>query len=244
MLLRLLIPLLCLFSTSFAVEKFVITPIPKCGSHLLMKCIYRLTKQKALDLGDGSKEGFKQALDYSASKNCILKVHLYSGDFAYALGCKGYKNIFMYRDPRDACVSLVRYLEIMQGNRRDFMWVCDEWDSLSFDERLLSVMTGSHSTNYMKDWYERLINWMHYPDTLMVRYEDLIGSSGGGNAALQRETLRDIADFIGAEYSPEMVVGLHNGNDRIGAWKDYFNEEHIQTFEELYSHILYLFDYR
>lgn len=230
-------------TSCYGIEKFVITPIPKCGSHLLMKCIKRLTGREVIGFGDGTLEDFKTHMVYAENNNGVMKIHFYSGDFASTLGKNGYKNIFMCRDPRDACVSLVFYLDSMKGNKRDFMWVCDEWDSLTFDEKLTSVIIGSFSVSYMEVWYERMIRWSTYPNTLIVRYEDLVGPYAGGTQFMQHKTIREIANHIGVPYKEDIFLDVHYPRVSLNYWKRFFTNEHEEILEARYGHILKKFGY-
>lgn len=185
-------------SNAFALEKatkhddFILTTIPKAGTHLIMRCINLMTGKSIIGLIGGSKEDFVKSVNRAKQQNAILKCHHYSGNFASTLYRMGYKNIFMCRDPRDACVSLVVYLDTMTGKQRDFFAVPDEWDDLSFDEKLYAVITGKNCQSYLSNWYERLIPWSQYPGTLVVRFEDLVGVNGGGDDIVQQQTLVDM----------------------------------------------------
>lgn len=245
---------LILFTSRVSAEdRYIITPIPKAGSHLLMRCLTLLTDKKVINILGGSLEDFQKSLDKAEQENAILKCHLFSGNFASAMFRRGYKNIFMCRDPRDACVSLVFYLDKMPGQLRDFFWVCEEWDYLSFDEKLMSVMTGSHSASYLLDWYQRMSAWSDYPGTLVLRFEDLIGPRGGGSLSAQKEAILLIKNFIGIESDKTVLDELYDAGPRlkdekylpgsIGNWKYFFNEQHTQTFKENFNHLLLKYGY-
>lgn len=253
-------------SNAFAQDKvivhndFILTPIPKAGTHLIMRCINLMTGKGIVGLIGGTKEDFVKSLNIAKQNNAILKCHHYSGDFASTLYKLNYKNIFVCRDPRDACVSLVVYMDTMTGKVRDFFVVPDEWDLLSFDEKLYAVITGKDCLSYLKTWYEGLTSWSQYPGTLIVRFEDLVGANGGGDDIVQQQTLVNIATYtdmnIGFNeiqnvakilYNPTSTPRLHNGimfiPGQIGNWKAFFNEENKRAFKESFNHLLIQFGY-
>jgi len=245
---------------SAAHDDFILTPIPKAGTHLIMRCIGQMTGKGVVGLMGGTKEAFVKSLNHAKQKNAILICHHYSGNFASTLYKMDYKNIFMCRDPRDACVSLVVYLDTMEGKQRDFFAVPDEWDDLSFDEKLYAVIVGKNCKSYVRSWYERLSPWSKYPKTLIVRFEDLVGANGGGDDTVQQQTLVDIAAFtnmdIGFERIQEVAKNLYkttapprvyNGMTyypgQIGNWKIFFNKKNKQAFKRSFNHLLVEFGY-
>ncbi len=241
-------------------DPFIITAIPKAGTHLLTDCIQLLTGKGTIGLIGGSADDFARSLTLAEEGQGILKVHNYSGDFASTLGQHGYKNLFICRDPRDACTSLVFYLDGMTGTQRDFYVVSEDWDTLTFDEKLMTVITGNRCPSYLSTWYENVMPWADYPDTLVVKFEALIGSKGGGNDDVQLGTLIDIALFLHMEvgyatiydtakrlYSPKSKPKPEVAPDfipgQIGNWKYFFKEEHKQAFKRSYNHLLTHFGY-
>lgn len=241
-------------------DDFILTPIPKAGTHLIMKCINLMTGKGVVGLVGGTVEDFVQSLNIAKQKNAILKCHHYSGNFASTLYQLRYKNIFMCRDPRDACVSLVIYMDTMTGKVRDFFTVPDQWDDLSFDEKLYAVITGKNCLSYLKVWYERLTPWSRYPGTLVVRFEDLVGANGRGDDIAQQQTLVDIAAYTHMNisfnsiqkiakilYNPTSKPKIHNGityiPGQIGNWKRFFNKKNKRAFKKSFNHLLIQFGY-
>ncbi|MEX1012615.1 MAG: sulfotransferase domain-containing protein, partial [Waddliaceae bacterium] len=243
-------------------SNFILTPIPKCGTHLLMRCINLMTNKGIVGLVGGTTEEFIKSLKIAKQKNAILKCHHYSGNFASSLYKLGYKNIFQCRDPRDACVSFVFYMDKWKNGEktRDFFTVPDDWDSLTFDEKLYAVIVGKNCKSYLKNWYSRLLPWSEYPRTLIVKFEDLIGSQGGGNDDVQLQTIMDIASFTNMDISEDEITQVaielyrtsgvqkeYNGMlftpGQIGNWKIFFNDENKRAFKKSYNHLLTQFGY-
>ncbi len=236
-------------------DRFIITSIPKCGTHLIMQCMSLLTGKPIVDAKVATKREFRQSLLDAETNNTIIKCYHYSNSFPPVLQGLGYKTIFMCRDPRDACVSLVFYLDTLQGKKRDFFVIPDDWDILSFEEKLYRLITGENCTSYMQRWYKRLTPWAKYSQSLLVRFEDLIGSEGGGDNVLQRKTIRRIANHLHIHLSNKelehVAKHLYKANKKprkeygkpfipgqIGNWKIFFSNRNKKIFKEKFSPLL------
>jgi len=241
-------------------DDFILTPIPKAGTHLIMRTVHLMTGKGVIGVVGGTKEDFLKSLEIAKQQNAILKCHHYSGDFTSAISKLGYKNVFVCRDPRDACVSLVVYLDKMNGKKRDFFTVPDEWDTLSFDDKLYAVIVGNNCSSYMKTWFERLANWSKHPGSLVVRFEDLVGENGGGSNQVQLQTLIDIAAYTNMNirleelekiaddlYKPTSQECAYEGitytPGQIGNWRLFFNKKNKQLFKKAFNHLLVQFGY-
>ena len=162
------------------------------------------------------------------------------------------KSVFVIRDPRDALVSLVFYLELLRNNKRDFFWVNSEiYNSLSFDEKLAALMTGSCCTNYLEAFYKPIMKWCRSSCSLTIKFEDLIGPTGGGTKKKQFEAIKAIASYLNVTLSDEEVVaigkycvdpekiqntfGLSYKKSQTGSWKLYFNEANLELFHQVFS---------
>lgn len=241
-------------------DDFILNTIPKAGTHLMMKCIHEMTGKGIVGLTGGTKQKFIESLHIAKEKNAILKCHHYSGSFLSVLYSLGYKNIFMIRDPRDACVSFVKYMDSQTGKRRDFFNVPDDWDEMSFDEKLYTSIVGKNCESYVKHWYERLTPWSKYPGTLVVKFEDLVGANGGGDDFAQLQTIINIAVYTNMNithnrieqiaknlYSPTLSEAVYNGipytPGQIGNWKLFFSDENKAAFKKRFNHLLIQFGY-
>ncbi|MCH9614351.1 MAG: hypothetical protein SP1CHLAM54_16910 [Chlamydiia bacterium] len=107
-------------------------------------------------------------------------------------------------------------------------------------------------------------------DRCIIRFEDLIGPKGGGSKEAQMEALYKIATFLGMHSSFEesyatleviaenifgdkvgsekenitYLVGKESGlGGKIGKWKLYFTDEHIDLFKHWYPTFLVDFGY-
>jgi hypothetical protein len=106
-------------------------------------------------------------------------------------------------------------------------------------------------TNIIKDintYYNIWLPWMNYPYGFTIRFEDLIGSKGGGDDAKQIATVKAIAKHISVELSEERaqeiatnLFGITKNTFRkgqIGAWKEEFTPEHKKLFKQYGGELL------
>ena len=102
---------------------------------------------------------------------------------------------------------------------------------------------------------EHILRFFNNENVLVVRFEDLIGSKGGGNDLVQRATIRKIAHHIGTHSTEETVSfvqsilfgdevlpedkNFHNTfrSGQIGSWRDIFNTQHLQMFNKTFGHL-------
>lgn len=175
--------------------------------------------------------------------------HLYwSSELVELLVTHDIRTLFIIRDLRDVAVSLADYLTYKNTNHRLHPY----FKSLpSDDARLMAVIVGIPAT-VLQDG-KRAISigesaiafapWLNEPNCLAVRFEDLIGSAGGGSDRKQLENVRAIVNYLGVELNDtqiEQVAGeiffkrsttFRKG--QIGDWQNHFKDEHKQAFKEV-----------
>lgn len=119
---------------------------------------------------------------------------------------------------------------------------------LSFDERVKLLVNGGYLERQyiagIRDVFLRAQGWYEKQDrVLIVRFEDLVGSRGGGDDETQRSVLKAVFAHVGLEPDPSRVSdvqsrlfgGTHTfrkGN--IDSWKDQITQD---TEREVY-HLL------
>ena len=156
------------------------------------------------------------------------------------------------RDLRDIFVSQVYF----------------QWDIVeriigpsSFDDKLTFLMENEN-VNYhplllvIFKHATAMMRLIHDKNSLIVRFEDLVGSHGGGNDDVQRETIKKIASWIGVSLSSNQVSELQEtlfGSEhllhpnfrsgQIGSWKEHFKPKHLKLFKNKYGVLHQAFGY-
>lgn len=259
MLLRKMLMFLTLFPLfGFCIDNFFYVSIPKCGTSYLGVILMELTKK-----------GFGIYLDYpvdnnlielSNSQNAFPFKHLLTQKDKEFLISNDYKIIFLYRDPRDQLISSIFWLEKQIPNH-DISRIPTIIDKitkiLTADKNNLYEFTTQTIMNAIShdDWFVNFYRQIEdFPPHLLlkIKFEDLIGSKGGGNDTKQEETLIRIAEFLNICIKPNDLIKIANqwwglsGTFRcgkIGAWKKFFTEEHIKLYKQNYEDILFELEY-
>lgn len=248
-------------------DPFVINAIPKCGTHLIGNCI-SLMLNKTVDEGydyvsekNYTPEKAKKYLAFLKSLKTSPIIHKTHMPFFPAiektLRKSGLKSVFIIRDPRDAIVSLLFYMEAKfknskNRNRRDFMTIdSDIYDKLSLDEKITALMTGSCCTNYLELYLKPFVGWAHTDCSFVVKFEDLIGVKGGGTYEKQLNVINEIASYLNVQLSPTELaeitectnmyetplvqnsLGTSYIKGQIGSWDLYFSESNKKLFKKL-----------
>lgn len=248
--------LLFCFQACFAYDKFVIHAIPKCGTHFLQATITELVGVPTLFT---VRPSFAAKIKEAENKQRILRLSCaFNPSNLQILRQQNYKLISIYRDPRDALLSLAVYMRSLKGRgvKRDFFEVVPNFDDLSFSQQLLSLMNSKN--NYFKYYFARL-NW-HIPSiSYGVKYENLVGSQGGGDDALQVQEILNIANHINLPITfeeaqevaskiyrssgVEMIEGKEFVHGKIGSWKKFMHPIHKDIFKEQFGDLLITLGY-
>lgn len=175
--------------------------------------------------------------------------HLYwSQELIELLVSHDIRTLFIIRDLRDVAVSLANYLTYKNPNHRLHPY----FKSLSSDNaRLMAVIAGLPETVLNDGKREKSIGesaiafkpWLNEPNCLVVRFEDLIGSAGGGSDRQQLDSVRAIVNYLGVNLSEAEISQVAQNiffqrsttfrKGQIGDWRNHFTEEHKQAFKEV-----------
>ena len=179
------------------------------------------------------------------------------------------KRVLLVRDPRDVCLSWIRYVASGQAdgvdeNIRDLP---DEakvrFRELGIDKQIeyvirgrsqQSEVSGVHPTliYFPLSPYEAAAKHAYDPETLTCRFENLIGPKGGGDSSAQRLEIKKLLTFLEIQVSDEMfekVIGELFGGTKtfnkgqVGRWKKDFNRKNKKLFQKRRSHLLTTFGY-
>jgi len=211
-------------------DPYVIATHPKGGSHLLMKIlnmIHEPRPENAFCHYD-SLHFHPNQIEESWHAGGMPWVHLFSPHFTYDYFHRNhpdFKIIVILRDPRDAYVSyahhVYRGVDISEEEKIDRV----------FQDEAYFEMSGYLSI------------FLNVPRFYVVRFEELVGSKGGGDKELQTQTIYDLADYIGMPISTALASAYGDdlfGNagsinfrkGQIGSWKEALNEEQKEWFKE------------
>lgn len=241
-----LLLVLCFQNTAHASKShadFVVYAPPKSGTHLIAKVLeLMLQKTPAFYLEElGDDRDVLELAEAAKKSNSFIVAHNFRAATLKFLISRRYKVIFIIRDPRDLLVSAQNWLHEGQWN-----WI-PAAQLTSRDDQLDELITGRRHQWRFYDWAfgDRLKIYQGLSKhAVITRFENLVGSQGGGSRKIQVAEIKNIAKLLRfklsdqeAEDIAEKVFGgtatFRNG--QIGKWKNAFREYHKINFKTLYG---------
>lgn len=230
--------------TSQKSEVYLAT-IPKSGTHLMQKTMKLLNVELSYALEPGTNNSQPHLTHYLRLKNLDDLENVFSSKNKY---------IVTIRDPRDFMVSYVNWVMREQDRK-----VLPEWKALPMEKKLSQLISGKIPPKIDKflwrDWHmenffiaRELMN-RNLDNVLVLRFEDLVGTKGGGSDEKQYECLEKINLFLNLNYSKEQLDQIcssiwggtgtfSNKKKKVGQWADLFKLKHISAFKKKYNNLL------
>ncbi len=208
--------------------------MPKSGTNLLQRLLVlhpALSRALLPTLGQRNKEKWSniEKLLSPIGPGRIVSSHFdFDADLAETVGnTLGYKILLMVRDPRDAVISDMHYIQSWPGHP-----LKERVAAMPDDKtRLLAIINGEHGGVNIKDQILRFSEWNSHAHT--VRFEDTVGAQGGGSDAVQLETVQGIFDYLGMKVSPEQAKAI--AVDARSAKTQTFRTGRIRNWETVYD---------
>lgn len=229
---------------SYKYPKIFCVSIPKSGTHLIQRLllmhppIYRNFMRVLNNTTCKNIYDFKGFLKNVKNGQLVLSHTNFKREYYEYLCDNGFTVLFMIRDPRDILISEAHFVDA----RNDYPWR-DLLLELSINERIEMLIKGS---NLFWDIGKRLDDhsgWLKSEKVLTIRFEDLVGTDGGGNADAQKKAIKGVFNHIGTkhtEFNTEKIVdGLFSKKTltfrkgKINQWKDVYTTELKNTFKSV-----------
>lgn len=219
--------------------------IPKAGTHLLERalCLHPKLYRKLIPTVSEENierwKGFDELLS-RVRPGQVLASHLrFRSEYPAILDARQVPGIFLIRDPHDIVVSEVHYVSKRTDHRAHDLFV-----GLPNMKARLRVAIQGDAAHRLPSIGERLDFFAGWLDTcLVVRFEDLVGPSGGGSPEAQSAALASIYEHLGmqvdaatgssigaqlfSQHSPTFRQGATSGWDRV------FDGELAELFDEV-----------
>ena len=243
------------FTSSFAsVESSpLVVTIPKSGSHLVGKAISLIPRV--------SFSGFEHTIIMTETEMSPSPEQLI---------------IFLVRDLRDVFVSYVYHLDNIFFNHevadsikllskteksQDVLTnIIHTWAELNFSQKLTAILEHNDlSPVDFKNYIEPCIDIAQSHNTIIIRFENLVGPKGKGNKLSQINEVTKIVNAYGKDLSRAQIIRICDrlfGIDdlvskwnntfrsgQIGSWETHFEENHKETFKTRYNDFLFYFGY-
>ena len=256
--------------------RVIVNSVPKSGTHLVEKALRLLgvsggsplllssaTTAGLEPIGDEPtvKVGVGMPVSVSATRlrarlaalrpGQVITSHLaWSQALQELLQDAGVRMLLVVRDPRDVAVSLAHHIAKEKQHRlhKQFLAMSDE-------DRVLSAIRGVRCDGEVLleaigRRFESVAPWQQWPEAMLVRFEDIIGPPGGGDAQSQLQTLEAICTHLAcpADRLQEVATRLFGGSATFrqgttGQWRDLFTPAHQAAFDEVAPGLLATFGY-
>lgn len=151
----------------------------------------------------------------------------------------------MFRHPCAVIVSWAYYIE-----RPDYYWqeASREMAELPLQDRMILMAKGGMLGNTYYTGLAEVIRkaegWLQDANTLVVRFEDLVGSMGGGNNAVQKNTIRTILKHAGIQKSDAEIESIQSSlfgqthtfrNGQIDGWKSAMSHKTRKLMQDVFG---------
>lgn len=220
--------------------------VPKSGTHLLERALMlhpRLYRAAWRTLQDFNQSQWSEldALLPRLGPGQVLVAHLGCTERRqHAIARTGCKAFFTVRDPRDLPVSDAFYIPRQKRHFRYHLFA-----GKPLHERIRLAIEGDPDRGmpHIGQRLAKYAGWFDVPGVEVVRFEDLIGPRGGGDAERQHRQLHVIYDHLGLDTDDAWLqhVGARLFSDQsptfrkgaIGQWRNYFDHALNARFNEL-----------
>ncbi len=230
--------------------------IPKSGTNLLTRLLNTLptVNSRWTYHIDETMPGLIRQLR-ATRKGQVVSAHLaWHRDLDNFLREHKFRKFLIVRDLRDVAVSGCFYVTYMDKSHPLHPYFLSLRDD---SERLLHYIRGvedrafpggQRPRNWVENFTVGFIPWVKDPECLLLRFEDLIGSLGGGEQKSQQMAVVRVLKHLNLQLNKEEIEDVCSRvfstkaktfrKGKIGGWKTHFSNEHKAAFKERNGQIL------
>lgn len=213
--------------------------IPKAGTHLL----YTLARAFGYDAGiicpEWPKPRHWYCVEFSNSHTRATDFFIDTmrrspfGNRHHAFATS--PALFIYRNPLDILVSEANYYH-RDGNAIFGGYLKNR----SFEERLLTLIDDPWLFGTIRDRMAGFVPWLEFPNVIPVSFEELVGSRGGGDDAVQRRLIWTLQLKLHVPGKPDAFASQVFDTEsatfnagQIGSHREKLGERALKRFLEL-----------
>jgi sulfotransferase 6B1 len=239
----------------FVGPKVLMNSIPKAGTNLIEQALshFPLLHRSGFRTLGGWNEISPATLAKISSleRGGVALGHLPAHpELLTAIKKAGVRPLLMVRDPRDQIVSYVKYVTSIDKTHPAHSYFA----SLKNDKsRYLAAINGVDGIKSpVNETLQKYSGWLDF-DAMVVRFEDIIGSLGGGNDEKQFKVICEIGDFIGISLSSNTAQSICKKifaptaitfrSPQVNGWREHLNDEHLDVLESKCSGLLKRYGY-
>jgi hypothetical protein len=172
---------------------------------------------------------------------------IYTPELADLFRQQGMRTVCILRDPRDVAVSQMHYIKQLENH-----FAHEGYMALPSDhERLLVSIRGGElggrKLQSLEQRYRQFSRWERDGGAAVVKFEDLVGTKGGGSAEAQRLAVERVARHLGVPADEGTLrrveeelfgVGRTFRKGQIGGWREEFSAEHKRAVKGVLGTLL------
>ena len=237
----------------------------KSGSHLIMKCVELLQDRTRCLVREEIKQlsNFNK-FHYPNKKNIEIKMHKLIDDSQYFedhAQISSIVKVFSKKHPEFPWIVGIRDLRDAIVSQTYYFWekLEQSFEARTLEEKitfLLNKKIIGRRKNIPSIYHhaKNVLKLLNLPNVLVIRFEDLVGSKGGGNDLIQAQTITKIAAHIGASLPENKLKAIQSvlfgdtvflstmtdttfRSGKIGSWRNCLTPTHIKYFNKHYAHL-------
>ena len=235
----------------FVGPRMLLNSVPKAGTNLLldvMHCWPQFQRRIGRTLrGWHEIDDATGRMIASIRRGQYAPAHLpFSEDLHALLEMHEIRTVTVIRDPRDVYLSAALYMAHMDTTHPGHAYFSSLKDDAARIDAALHGVDGVISP--LAETLEKFSGWLSYPQGLIVRFEDIVGSPETRSFALE-----SMAVYLGLPFNEGVLrtadryIGkpgnLTFRSGKTGEWRDCFNARQIELVNESAGHLIKLYGY-
>ena len=158
---------------------------------------------------------------------------LYSENLSELLKNNEVIPVCILRDPRAIAASHMHYVKKWTKHffHNEYMKLDSDYERMRFS--ITGGTLGKYTVKPLAERYRNFAGWGNDPSVALVRFEDLIGSSGGGSDLAQFDAIKKVADHLLIDVDEQKIAliqeKLFGRND--GTQSDTFRKGTVDSWQ-------------
>lgn len=242
--------------------RVLVASIPKSGTHLIISALRNVQGLRVcpkLVLGNVKTHKVIRRIRGLGRSQVLVGHIVYNPEIGAVIAQEQLRLVVMMRDPRGVVASLAPYiLHDFVGHR---MYDYFTKTLKTSDERIMACIRGvpaqfSSDGRELPDIatvFRTYLDWHAKQGALVCRFEDMVGSQGGGSDQTQFESLARLSDFLELNLSRDELAAVAEKTfsrasltfrkGEIDGWRQHFTPEHVAAFKEIAGPLLVELNY-
>ena len=219
--------------TQTRLPKVLCVSLPKAGTHLVERavCLHAGMHRRilpTLNPENVGAEGLAGVLRKLRPGQVVLAHLPFDPAYPELVERQGVRALFAVRDPRDIAVSLAHYIEGRGDHPLHFVYSSRPDERSRIELAILGDADVRPPAPSLESLLAGFAGWLK-SGAPVVRFEELIGVRGGGDADAQAQAVADMYSYLGLDPGKDVADRLFSTASptfragQIGQWRDRFD---------------------